>query len=62
MRTNIPENLPQSARIIYAATLDALQDADEMGGPEGDDYIALMEAVAAEALRRANVCRLNLYR
>lgn len=23
----------------------ALQDAEEMGGPEGDDYVALMEAV-----------------
>lgn len=29
----------------HEAAVAALQDAEEMGGPEGDDYVALMEAV-----------------
>lgn len=48
------ERLRPSARWILEEVLDALQDAEEIGGPEGQDYIDLMVAVAEEATDRAN--------
>jgi hypothetical protein len=47
------------ARRIRDAVLNALQDADELGGPEAPEYIGLMEAVAAECTKRASVAREN---
>lgn len=38
---------------IYEAFLDAIQDAEEMGGPEIPQYIALMQKISEEAERRA---------
>lgn len=40
------------ARMILAAVREAMQDAEEIGGPEGEGYLALMEAIAAEANTR----------
>lgn len=42
---------------IYAAVLNAMQAAEDLGGPEGEAYVWLMERIAAEALGRAEVCR-----
>lgn len=42
---------------IYNDVLTAMQNAEEMGGPEGTDYIELMERIAIEATQRANNCR-----
>jgi hypothetical protein len=42
---------------IRAKTLNALQDADEIGGPDRADYIHLMESIAKECLRRAETAR-----
>lgn len=40
---------------IYGATMDALQAAEEMGGPEGQDYVNLMKRIAASALGRIHI-------
>lgn len=37
---------------ILAQVLEAMQPAEEMGGPEGPDYALLMEAISLEALQR----------
>lgn len=39
---------------IYVAVSAAMQLAEEVGGPEGEAYVALMRAIAAEATRRAD--------
>ena len=41
---------------IKERILNAMQEADEMGGPEGLDYIDLMTAISKEALQRAQNC------
>jgi hypothetical protein len=35
----------------------AMQQAEEMGGPDGAQYVALMERIAHEAQCRANTMR-----
>lgn len=42
-----------TAKEIFDNVIKALQDAEEMGGPEGEDYLALMRAISNEALARA---------
>lgn len=37
---------------IFDAVIEAMQPAEDLGGPNGDDYVALMAAIASEALRR----------
>lgn len=37
-----------------------MQDADEIEGVEGDDYLALMQAIQDEASRRFNTCLDNM--
>lgn len=45
---------------IYDNVLAAMQDAEEAHGTDGAaDYIALMERISAEALKRAQTCRVN---
>ncbi len=44
---------------IMKDVLAALQNAEEAGGPEGEDYYALMEEVARVALERARIARAN---
>lgn len=41
------------AKRIMHAVLDALQDADELGGPDRPEYIELMDMLAAECRKRA---------
>jgi hypothetical protein len=42
---------------IRAKTLNALQDADEIGGPDRPDYVRLMLGLADECQRRAETAR-----
>jgi hypothetical protein len=44
---------------IFRNVIGALQEAEEIGGPEGQDYIDLMRAVSDEALRRLNAYTAN---
>lgn len=44
--------LPQGAAEIFEAVVRALQEAEELGGPDGRDYRKLMEAVRDEASTR----------
>lgn len=39
-------------RAIVDAVLLAMQDAEEIWGPDGADYVATMQAIADEAKRR----------
>jgi hypothetical protein len=57
----LTDNTPSAtvARGIYAATLDTMQNADELGGPEAPEYIELMEALAEECAKRAATAREN---
>ena len=49
-----------NAEQIYSNVLDAMQDAEEIEGPEGQDYIALMEWIAAECRTRIETARADL--
>lgn len=40
--------------------MSTLQNAEEMGGPEGPDYLRLMEEISAECLRRRDVYKARL--
>ncbi len=42
------------AQAILSRVLEAMQHAEELGGPEGEDYVAMMRAIASEATRRAD--------
>ena len=42
---------------IFEGVMAAMQPAEERGGPDGAQYVALMERIAHEAQRRANVVR-----
>lgn len=42
-----------NAQAILKSVLDAMQYAEELGGPEGADYLALMDAIALESSTRA---------
>jgi len=44
------------ALAIYKSVLEAMQDADEIEGIEGDDYIKLMTAIADETMKRFDNC------
>lgn len=53
------KTLDASARPIYHAVLAAMQDAENIGGPEGQDYVDLMHAIAATAADRVRVATQN---
>ncbi len=42
---------------ILSEVFRAMQPAEEIWGPDGDDYIALMESIATEAKRRIDAYR-----
>lgn len=44
--------LTVAAGAVYRRVLDAMQRAEELGGPEGAAYVDLMTAIAAEAQAR----------
>lgn len=53
----IASPIVESSDEIFEAVMAAMQPAEEMGGPEGAQYVALMERIAHEAQRRANNAR-----
>jgi hypothetical protein len=52
--------LPTSARSLFRQVLETLREADELGGPEEQGYLALMEAIIAEAVERRDYYRLTV--
>ena len=44
---------------IYHNILNAMQEAEEMGGPEGEEYVRMMNAIAQEATKRARTAQAN---
>lgn len=50
VRPQRPRN-PRAAE-IYDSFLAVIQSAEEMGGPEGQDYLDLMTAIGAETIQR----------
>lgn len=55
-----PRDGQYQGRDMYDAVMAELQNAEEMGGPEDENYVALMEEIARMAAHRASVCRENL--
>ena len=45
---------------IYENVINALQDADEIEGLEGEDYLNLMEAIRFAVVKRYNNCADNI--
>lgn len=52
-----PARLPAAAKRVFNAVTAAMQGAEEIGGPEGEEYIALMQAIIREAEERIANCR-----
>lgn len=48
------------ARWVFERVLDAMRNAEELGGPEGDHYVALMDAIIEEATERRDYYRVTL--
>lgn len=48
----IEPNLTSENASIFDEVVEAMQAAEELGGPEGDDYVTLMRRIAAEANQR----------
>lgn len=48
------------AKWIFEEVLSSMQSAEELGDPEGTDYVALMEAIIQEAAERREYFRLTL--
>lgn len=51
------DRLPPAARWIFERVLESMQSAEDDGGPEGQEYIDLMNAIVDEATERARHCR-----
>jgi hypothetical protein len=54
------DRLGPSARAAFHEVLAAMRRAEEAGGPEGEEYLSLMEAVIEEATERHAYVRLTL--
>ena len=52
MNATRENHLRPAAALVYADVIVAMQNAEEMGGPEGHDYDALMSAIIAECDER----------
>ena len=48
------------ALIIFRNVLNAMQDAEEIDGVYGEEYLDLMEAIRHEAVKRFNNCVDNM--
>jgi hypothetical protein len=46
---------------LFGKVTEAMQDAEEMGGPEGEWYQRLMVKIAEEALKRADAHRAHAF-
>lgn len=49
------------ANEIYNNVLNAMQDAEELDGVDGDHYVFLMSSIAIEATKRMNNCISNMW-
>lgn len=49
--------LPLAARLAFIEALACLQNFEEIGGPEGHEYLDLMMAIIEEAWERHVYCR-----
>ena len=47
--------------ILYREVLNAMQEADEIEGLEGQDYIDFMDMIIAEAKNRKQTCIEYMY-
>lgn len=50
------EELTPEADLILDEVLEQMQQAEEMGGPEGPAYVQLMIAISAECNTRVKNC------
>jgi hypothetical protein len=46
------DQLSERAKQIYGNVEDAMQDAEELGGVSGEDYLNLMQEIMDEASKR----------
>lgn len=55
---------PEAANLVFRSVMAALQDAEEIGGPEGVEYVRLMDRIRHECAQRIStyVGRLLLLR
>ena len=54
------QHLCGPAKWIFEEVLSSMQNAEELGGPEGPEYVALMDAIIQEAVERREYVRLTL--
>lgn len=47
-----PQGLCPAGAAIFTRVVEAMQEAEELGGPAGADYMALMSAISNEAATR----------
>ncbi len=59
-RAGVKEEAGSIGQQIFARVIEAMQDAEEIGGPEGQDYLDLMQSIAAEAQRRMKTYSQNV--
>ncbi|HET9062404.1 MAG TPA: hypothetical protein VFO62_03860 [Candidatus Binatia bacterium] len=52
-KTEIPDGGSYDGSDVFDDVIKAMQNAESIGGPDGQKYIALMERIAAEATKRA---------
>ena len=53
--TSLPCSVLQAGEDVYQDVLRALRNAENVGGPDGVDYIRLMDRIEAEVVRRRDV-------
>ena len=51
------DEIAMNSDAIFRNVIDAMQPAEELEGPTEQEYIRLMERIAADATQRAAVCR-----
>lgn len=56
VKTATNPKLDLTAETIFGAVVEAMQPAEELGGPTHAAYVELMLAIAAEAQVRVSVC------
>lgn len=54
------EKMGVPGRLILVDVLTAMQDAEEIGGPEREQYVALMTYLAQECVDRARIAGVTL--
>lgn len=52
---HLPATLSRTSCEIVVKVIEAMNIAEELGGPEGKEYLVLMDHIAAEAKARRDV-------